>query len=63
MKIIANKDFTLCGETYIKGDELTNLTYQQVVKLNEEGFIKSLTYQDLVLLKREIEHRKDKKEE
>lgn len=55
MKIIASKDFTSNIGNFIKGDELKNLTYEQIVKLNEQGLIEPLTYKDLVLLKRELE--------
>ena len=61
MKIIANIDFTANGEYYIKGDEIKNLDYRQIVKLNEMGFIEPLEYKDLVLIKRELD--KPKKEE
>ena len=61
VKIIAKIDFTANGEYYIKGDELKNLTYEQIIKLNEQGFIEPLEYRDLVLAKRELE--KPKKEE
>ena len=60
-KIIAKVDFTANNEAYIAGDELKNLTYEQIVKLNELGFIEPLTYKDLVLIKRELEN--SKKEE
>lgn len=59
MKIIAQKDFTANGINYIKGDELKDLTYEQIVKLNEKGFIEPLNYKDLVLVKREIEKKKE----
>lgn len=60
-KVIARIDFTANGKYYIKGDELNKLTYEQIVKLNEQGFIEPLEYRDLVLIKRELE--KPKKEE
>ena len=63
MKIIANKDFTTKYEQYVKGDEIKNLTYKQIVKLNELGFIEPLSYKDLVLVKRELETSNKKKEE
>lgn len=64
MKIIAKKDFSMNGKNYIEGDELTNLTIQEIVKLNEKGFIEPLSYKDLVLIQRESEHNlKRKKEE
>lgn len=55
-KIIARKDFIANDIEYIKGDELKNLTYNQIVKLNEKGFIEPLEYKDLVLIKRELEN-------
>lgn len=60
-KVIAKRDFTTNIGDYIAGDEITNLTYEQIVKLNEKGFIEPLNYKDLVLIKRELE--KPKKEE
>lgn len=63
MKIIAKKDFSMNGKNYIEGDELTNLTIQEIVKLNEKGFIEPLSYKDLVLIQREFENKKNKKEE
>ena len=59
IKIIAKKDFTANGINYIKGDELIDLTFEQIVKLNENGFIEPLEYKDLVLLKREINSEKE----
>lgn len=58
MKIIAKIDFTSNLGEFIKGDEITDLTYEQIVKLNEKGFIEPLTYKDLVLIKRELENPK-----
>ena len=55
-KIIAQKDFIANDIEYIKSDELKNLTYNQIVKLNEKGFIEPLEYKDLVLIKRELEN-------
>lgn len=60
-KVIVKKDFTTNVGEYIAGDEITGLTYEQIVKLNEKGFIEPLNYKDLVLIKRELE--KPKKEE
>ena len=62
-KVIAKIDFSANGENYIVGDELNKLTYEQIVKLNELGFIEPLTYKDLVLIKRELDNSKSKKEE
>ena len=60
-KVIAKIDFIANGKQYIQGDEIDNLNYNQIVKLNEKGFIEPLEYKDLVLIKRELE--KPKKEE
>lgn len=61
MKIIAKVDFTANNVSYIKGDEIKGLSYNQIAKLNELGFIEPLSYKDLVIIKREIE--KPKKED
>lgn len=53
-KIIVKTDFTTNGKCYIKGDEIDNLTYEQIVKLNQQGFIEPLEYKDLVLIEREL---------
>lgn len=58
-KIIARINFTTDTDSYIKGDEIKNLTYEQIVKLNEKGFIESLTYEDLILIKRELKIKKE----
>ena len=64
MKIIAKVDFSTNIGDYVKGDEITGLNYEQVVKLNEKGLIEPLNYKDLVLVKRELENpKKIKKEE
>ncbi len=58
-KIIAKIDFIANDIEYIKGDEIKDLTYEQIVKLNEKGFIEPLEYKDLVLIKRELENKKE----
>ena len=62
-KVIAKIDFSANDKYYIKGDEITGLTYIQIVKLNEKGFIEPLEYRDLVLIKRELENKNINKEE
>ena len=62
-KIIAKINFDLNGVNYIVGEEIHNLSYNQIAKLNEKGFIQPLKYEDLVLIKRELENPKSKKEE
>ena len=61
MKIIAKKDFSTNIGDFIKGEEIKGLSFNQILKLNEIGFIEPLEYKDLVLIKRELE--KSKKEE
>lgn len=58
-KVIAKIDFTANNEDYIVGDEINNLSYKQIVKLNEKGFIEPLSYKDLVLIKRELEKKEE----
>ena len=53
-KIIARIDFTANEKSYIQGDEIVGLTYEQIVKLNQQGFIEPLEYKDLVLIEREL---------
>lgn len=53
-KIIAKKDFTSKIGTFVAGDEINNASFEQIVKLNEQGFIEPLSYKDLVLIKKEL---------
>ena len=53
-KIIAKVDFTSNLGNYVKGDEITELTYKQIAKLNELGYIEPLEYKDLVEIEREL---------
>ena len=64
-KIVVRVNFTSNIGNYIVGDEIKNLSYEQIVTLNEKGFIEPLDYKDLVLIKRELEEPKsfNKKEE
>lgn len=62
-KVIAKINFKANSENYVKGDEVTNLTYEQVVKLNELGFIEPLEYEDLIQIEREFKKPKKYKEE
>ena len=57
MKIIARVDFVANNEQYIKGDEIKGLNYNQIVKLNELGFIEPLSFKDLTIIKRELENK------
>ena len=58
-KLEAKKDFTLDGVNYIVDDEVKVADIAVIRKLNEKGFIKPLTYRELVILEREL----NKKEE
>ena len=58
-KVIAKIDFTTNNREYIIGDEINNLSYKQIVKLNEKGFIEPLSYKELVLIKRELEKKEE----
>lgn len=63
IKIIAKKDFTRKGEPIFSGDEVKVNTVEELVKLNEKGFIEPLTLKDIVQFKKELENPKIKKEE
>ena len=62
-KVIAQINFSANGINYIVGDEIKGLTYTQILKLNELGFIEPLEYKDLVLIERELNNPKDEKKE
>lgn len=62
-KVIAAKDFSANGKFYIAGDEITDLSFEQITILNEKGFIEPLEYKDLVIIKRELENENKIKEE
>ena len=64
IKIIAKKDFTRKGEPIFAGDEVNVNSVEELVKLNEKGFIEPLTLKDIVQFKKELENpEKIKKEE
>ena len=64
IKIIAKKDFTRNGEPIFAGDEVKVNTVEELVKLNEKGFIEPLTLKEIVQFKKELENpEKIKKEE
>lgn len=54
MKIIAKINFILNGKKYIAGEEVKVDKIEQVYKLNELGYIKPLTYEELVLIERQL---------
>ena len=59
IKIIAKKDFTRNGEPIFTGDEVKVNTVEELVKLNEKGFIEPLTLKEIVQFKKELENPKD----
>lgn len=67
IKIIAKKDFTRNGEYVFTGDEVKANDINEIVRLNEKGFIEPLTFKEIVQLKKELENPKNdfkiKKEE
>lgn len=56
IKIIAKKDFTRKGEPLFAGDEVKVNSVEELVKLNEKGFIEPLTFKDIVQFKKELEN-------
>lgn len=64
IKIIAKKDFTRKGEPIFAGDDVKVNSVEELVKLNEKGFIEPLTFKEIVQFKKELENpEKIKKEE
>lgn len=64
IKIIAKKDFTRKGEYIFAGDEVEVNSVEELVKLNEKGFIDPLTLKEIIEFKKELENpKKIKKEE
>ncbi len=57
------KNFTANNTPYIVGDIIDNMNYEQIVRLNEKGFIEPLSYEDLAIIKRELEKPRKVKEE
>lgn len=53
-QVVAKKDFIANNKHYIKGDVIEGYTIRQIKILNEQGFIEPLTYEDLVLIERQI---------
>ena len=53
-KIIAKIDCVINGVYYEKGKEILNLNYEQIVKVNEMGYIEPLDYKDLMVIKEEL---------
>ena len=61
-KIVANINFGLNGVYYIKGDEIKIKDINLIRKLNENGFINPLSYEELIKLERELKKEEIKEE-
>ena len=61
-RIIANINFGLNGIYYIEGDEIKTKDIKLIRKLNENGFINPLSYEELVKIERELKEENTKKE-
>lgn len=59
-KIIAKINFKLNDTNYIIGDEIKTDNINMIKKLNEKGLIEPLSYEDLVLIERELKENKNK---
>lgn len=58
MKTIkALRSFTINGVPYETNDEISFDNIEQVVELNEKGFITPLTAKDLYIIKKELENK------
>lgn len=53
MKIIANKEFTLNGEYYSENDEVEVKNVDELITLNEKGFIKPLTRKEILQFRKQ----------
>lgn len=62
-KVIAAKNFNANGVFYLAGDELKGLSFEQIIKLNEKGFIEPLELEDIIRIVRENDKEKNIKEE
>lgn len=58
-KIIVKNDYFINKEFYEKGQEVKDLTYEEIVKLNEQGIIEPLSFKDLVQIKNELEKKEE----
>lgn len=59
-KVIVKNDYFINKEFYEKGKEVNNLTYEEIVKLNEKGVIEPLSLKDLIQIKNELEKKEEK---
>lgn len=63
MKIVAKVDININGIFYEKGDEIEIISKEQLIKLNEKGYIEPLTPKQIQNWGKEPILRKLKKEE
>lgn len=63
MKIVAKLDININGIFYEKGDEIEVISKEQLIKLNEKGYIEPLTPKQIQNWGKEPILRKLKKEE
>lgn len=55
MKILkAQTDFSLNGFYYTKGDEIENVSFDDILKMNRLGYIEPLTVKDLQTIRIEL---------
>lgn len=47
MQIIANKDFNLNGKIYKKGKEVKITSKEELIRLNEKGFIEPISLEEI----------------
>lgn len=66
-QVKVKNDFTIGKNYYFKNDtlDLSKLKYEQIVKINEKGYIDPLTIKELLEIKKELnkDNKIEKKEE
>lgn len=63
MRIIAKQNININGIFYNKGDEVKVDNKEQLIKLNEIGFIEPLTMKEIQNFNKKVEDKETKKEE
>ena len=58
-KLIAKKDFTIDGVSYIENDVVDIKDIAIIRKLNEKGFIYPLSFKELIILERELNSKEE----
>lgn len=54
MKIIAKKDFTINGRYYSENDEVDVKDIQELIVINEKGFIEPLTRKEISQFQKQL---------